>query len=147
MQCKFDSDLLHEYLDDTIEPLEKLVLEEHLKGCRSCRRQLTELKLLFWELEDADQIEVPSEVHLIHHRVAAALKEDLSTGNFSAKDLFSLQKNILDASCSFVGFVPGVQAIANQLEKNIKQKPPSLYRTLENMIKGTRKLYALRGRL
>ena len=42
------SDLLHQYIDGALEPLENIILSEHLAGCQSCRRELNQLKLLDW---------------------------------------------------------------------------------------------------
>ncbi len=146
MQCKFDADLLQEYIDATINPLEKLVLEEHLKDCRTCRKNLTELKLLFWELEDADQIDVPLEASHIHQRVASILDKDLETSRFVAKDFLNLQKKILDTSCKFTQFIPGFKSVTTQLEKSTKKAPSLLYKTLGTLVKSTRRLSVLRGR-
>jgi predicted anti-sigma-YlaC factor YlaD len=44
MNCKLNKDLLYSYADNTIEPLEKIFVEEHLKYCKQCRK---DLKLIY----------------------------------------------------------------------------------------------------
>ncbi len=56
MNCKLDRVLLQDLLEDIIDPVEKLVVEEHLKICKECRKELTELKLLFWDLNNKSNL-------------------------------------------------------------------------------------------
>ena len=46
MKCKFDISLLYSYVDGTIEPLEKIFLEEHIKYCERCKKELNTIKLI-----------------------------------------------------------------------------------------------------
>jgi anti-sigma factor RsiW len=56
------SDLLHQYIDGELGPLEKIILEEHLLSCPASRRELNQLKLLDWELKHQPVIELPAEL-------------------------------------------------------------------------------------
>lgn len=47
--CRMDPDVLQDYIDGTIEPLEKIVLEEHLRVCSDCRIELNRLKIVDWD--------------------------------------------------------------------------------------------------
>lgn len=40
MSCRFDKDIIHKYLDNTIEPLELIILKEHLAVCQDCKLEL-----------------------------------------------------------------------------------------------------------
>ena len=46
MKCKFDISLLYSYVDGTIEPLEKIFFEEHIKYCERCKKELNTIKLI-----------------------------------------------------------------------------------------------------
>ena len=37
MSCKFDKDLIQNYVDNTIDPLELIVLKEHIAVCQDCK--------------------------------------------------------------------------------------------------------------
>ena len=123
MQCKFDHYLLQDYLDGLIEPLEKIILEEHLKVCPACRRELTELKLLLWEFENLNEIEMPREVSSLRTQVLNDLMADGTAQPFGVKQFISLQRKILDTSGSFVNLVPGVRPSISAVEKTVKKIP------------------------
>ncbi len=40
MSCKFDKDIIHKYLDNTIDPLELVFLKEHIAVCKECKDEL-----------------------------------------------------------------------------------------------------------
>jgi predicted anti-sigma-YlaC factor YlaD len=65
MECNIDKYLLYEYMDKTIDPLERIFLEQHLKTCTGCRKDLTQMKLLLWEMDEIkeSEMEVPSDIY------------------------------------------------------------------------------------
>lgn len=135
MSCLFDKNLLQEYLENTIEPLESIILEEHLKTCSDCRRDLAELKLLFWELEEMPFVEMPSEALMVKDEVLKNLKS-LETSpqdikNFNIRDLAEIQNNIFQNATLFLKFVPGTKVVANTSKSSVK-KASSL---LTNLVK------------
>lgn len=146
MACKLDPDLLQDYLDGAIEPLEKLVLDEHLKVCRECRKMLTELKLLFWELEDLDQLEIPPEVSLIHEKVEKTLGQKVESENFNMGDLLNIQKNILDAQGKFIAYIPGLKTSVSYLRKSAVKASSRLYRNCSSLVKARVKMAVIRTR-
>ncbi len=102
------SDLLQQYIDREINPLEKMLLEEHLLSCRTCRQELNQLKLLDWELKHESAIEVPAE--LAAYRMAA-IKTHFASATAQQKstvvrDLWRLQLQILHHTSSFMGYSP-----------------------------------------
>ncbi|MBB6218844.1 hypothetical protein HNQ80_005019 [Anaerosolibacter carboniphilus] len=146
-QCKFDEFLLQEYLDGTIDVLEKIILEEHLKSCAYCRRELTELKLLMWEFESLPDIELPSEIPLLRSKTLNQLQDAHGTNSFGIKELVDLQRNVLQNAGSFLEMAPGVKPGMVALKKGVKKAPSVLYRTVDVMLKGRKRLLALRDRL
>lgn len=58
MSCKLDKQLLYSLTDNTIEPLERIFVEEHLKYCDKCKKELELIKKLEKEL-DVFEFEMP----------------------------------------------------------------------------------------
>lgn len=54
MTCKMDEELLYSYADETIEELEKIFVEEHLKYCNHCNKKLELIKFTDRELKQLD---------------------------------------------------------------------------------------------
>ena len=98
-------DLLQQYIDGEIDPLVKMLLEEHLSSCRTCRRELNQLKLLDWELKHQSAVELP--VELAAYRMSA-VKTHLatSTAQTPSVSVWRLQRQILHHSSSFLGLNP-----------------------------------------
>lgn len=102
------SDLLQEYLEGTMDQLEKIVLEEHLSACPDCRRLLEQFRLLECELRSRPAVEVPVELALLR-RVAVEqhLARSFADNRPSmAKDLIQLHLQIFRYSASHIGYNP-----------------------------------------
>ena len=67
MICRLDKNFLYSYADGTIEPLEKIIVEEHLKYCSECNHELEEIKNMDRELETLkyDDIDIPDRLSLL----------------------------------------------------------------------------------
>ena len=107
------NDLLQQYVDREINPLEKMLLEEHLLSCRPCRQELNQLKLLDWELKHEPAIQLPAE--LAAYRMAA-IKTHFASATAQQKssvvrDLWSLQLQIIHHSSSFLGYNPLIRTL------------------------------------
>lgn len=101
-------DLLQQYIDGALEPLEKIILAEHLSDCHRCRRELNQLKLLDWDMRHEPVIEPPAE--LAAYRVAA-LKTHLAAEkaaqvNTASRERWSLQKQTVQYTFAFISFNP-----------------------------------------
>ncbi len=142
MNCKLDRVLLQDLLEDIIDPVEKLVVEEHLKICKECRKELTELKLLFWDLNNKSNYEItlPAEADQIKDAILerAAGKVSQST----TRIILNIQRKNIRASGIFLDYVPGVKA-GNKLIKNgMKAAPTVIGKVSKRLIKGTKFLLA-----
>lgn len=106
MECKFDTDLIQMYIDGTIEPLEKIFVEEHLKVCKKCRKDMTQFKLLYFELESLEEIkEVPDELENVRDMVLDNIFD--TSHKYGIKDFMKQQKKALVLASEFVDYVPG----------------------------------------
>lgn len=54
MSCKLDKQLLYSLADNTIEPLERIFVEEHLKCCDKCKEDLRLIKEIDKRLDDLE---------------------------------------------------------------------------------------------
>jgi len=114
-------DLLEQFIDGELEPVEALILKEHLAGCRSCRQMLNQLKLIDWDLKHQAVVEVPPELEVYR---TAAIKAHLATlkttkKSDSLKDAWRLQKQILQHSFGFVSYIPINRAVSNSARKGV----------------------------
>ncbi|MBE6062919.1 MAG: zf-HC2 domain-containing protein [Clostridium butyricum] len=69
--CSLDKYLLYSYGDETIDELEKIFVEEHLKYCSECRQKLKEIKDFDNELENLnyDDIIFPDKLSVLSELV------------------------------------------------------------------------------
>ena len=71
MCCKFDKELLYALDDKTIEPLEKIFVEEHIKYCTDCQKDLKLIAIINENFKDElIHIEFPDKLSIISQLVA-----------------------------------------------------------------------------
>ncbi|PJI08736.1 MULTISPECIES: anti-sigma factor family protein [Clostridium] len=102
MSCKFDEKLLYAYVDKTIEPLEKIFVEEHLKYCEKCREEVEFIKLMDAKIKEGfSETHEPKNlddfVDLILDNCMNEVDEDLnlSVQNYF-KDMNAARKSLLE---------------------------------------------------
>lgn len=144
--CRMDLNLLQDYIDGSIGSLEKLVLEEHLRVCPDCRKELNRLKLLDWDLKnyfvEEAAIPVPDELAVLREaslslflgqeKAAAARTAGDDTGGVGFKDMVSLQVSTLQHSLKFVSLLTGLNRAEKPVPKTSKKKK-SLLRKIIGM--------------
>jgi anti-sigma factor ChrR (cupin superfamily) len=114
---KMDGALLQDYLEGTIDPVAKLFVEAHLNTCKDCRRELSELKLMFWELGNKSnyRVEYPQELDEMAGTLIDRVlgKEEKST----ARKLVDLQVGNLKGSTRFLDYLPGARKTPEVIKK------------------------------
>lgn len=71
MCCKFDKELLYAFDDKTIEPLEKIFVEEHIKYCTDCQKDLKLITIINGNIKDElINIKFPDKLSIISQLVA-----------------------------------------------------------------------------
>ncbi len=114
-------DLLEQFIDGELEPVEALILNEHLAGCRSCRQMLNQLKLIDWDLRHQPVIEVPPELEVYRTMAVKAHLENLKAAQKSdpLKDTWRMQKQIFQHTFGFVSYIPINRTISSSAKKGV----------------------------
>ncbi|SES63997.1 Putative zinc-finger [Natronincola peptidivorans] len=149
MKCTFNHDWLQEYLDNTLTSVERLVLEEHVKGCPECRKELTELKLLLWEIEEMIDVDLPHEAVTVKAQVLSNIREladcNSATVSFDIKSFVALQNSIIDNTTLFLKVMPGMQYVVNTSKKSAVKGTSVLKKYAAAALKNRTKTLLMRG--
>ena len=71
MSCKLDKQLLYSLADNTIEPLERIFVEEHLKYCDECNKELQQIKEIDNRLNELEfEIPIPEKLSVLSQLLA-----------------------------------------------------------------------------
>lgn len=108
--CELNKDLLHEYVDRELTALEAQLLEEHLKTCPECRRELNQLKILDWDFRFQDHIDIPyQQLADLREITFDHCFEDLAAAqdNNSLMDVYKIQTSSMKLAVNYMQFLPG----------------------------------------
>ena len=123
MACQMDRVLLEDYVDGLLSKLERLLVEEHIRSCACCRKQLTEMKLLFWEIDSIarQEIHLPKELHSIRE----ALVKRMGKPGFLEKTREIIKKpaQVASSVLDFVPRVPLVRGVKTSLGRVVRRMP------------------------
>lgn len=125
MNCTIDKDILHLYIDGQLNPIEKLILQEHLAICPQCSMELNQLKILEWDLKNDMDIVFPSELKDIREALVNQCSGEETRPGLEMKDIYRLQYSTMKHSLSFVNYLPGrrlVSAGSEVVSRTIKSK-------------------------
>lgn len=142
MNCVLDKFLLQDLLEGVIDPIEQLFVEEHLRICKECRKELTELKLLFWDLNDKSNydITIPAELDYLKDTL---LERAVGTVSKSpTKVIIDIQRKNVRALGMFLNHVPGVKASNELVKQGVKAAPSAIGKASKGLLKGTKYLLA-----
>lgn len=150
--CRMDLNLLQDYIDNSLEPLEKVVLEEHLRVCPACRRELNHLKIVDWDtnrfFDEEATGPVPDELRVIRdasfrlfieqerkerdHALSPVEATEDSGGRVGLKEVLSLQVSNLNNSLKFVSLLAAANPSAKSKKPVSKTagKKKSLFRKI-----------------
>lgn len=90
MTCNFDDMLLYEYLDDLLDVEEKFKVNNHLSACASCRQKLSEIKLMYYELDHLEAVEIPEALS----ELRASIVDDAFDGKEKVSTLQTISKSL-----------------------------------------------------
>ena len=84
MKCKFDISILYSYVDGTIEPLEKIFLEEHIKYCEKCNKELNTIKIIEDSLLSLDN-DIPERLSILSELIVEDCLREIEGESFKVK--------------------------------------------------------------
>jgi len=142
MECNLDSALLQDLLEGLIDPVEKIFVEEHLITCKKCRKELAELKLLFWDLNDKRNYDVnfPEELNQIKDALLMQFAEE--PARKTTEIIIDINRHNVRAAGMFLDYVPGVRTGNERLKKGMQSAPSALRKVSKALIRSTRYLLA-----
>jgi len=112
--CDLNKELLQEYMDRELNILETQLLEEHLKTCPECRRELNQLKILDWDYRFHDHIDIPYQQldYLRQNTLDHCFSElEFSQENNSLADVYRIQTSSMKLAVNYMQFLPGASLI------------------------------------
>jgi ribosome-binding ATPase YchF (GTP1/OBG family) len=93
---------LYEYIDDILEASDKVKVSNHLSMCPECRQKMSEIKLMYYELDHLDAVKIPEELEAIRQEIVASAFEGEKIPKLKAikKNFVQKKKKV---TTSFVG--------------------------------------------
>ncbi len=120
MECNQEN--LQMYLDGEMDARERHELEDHLGSCHHCRQEMGRLKLLWLELGQVSDMEIPSELAYIRQQV---ISQAIKNRNESEDQAGYWQAQKLAWQPALVGasHFPGVGLLSNIGRAAVRQGP------------------------
>ncbi|KJS66444.1 MAG: hypothetical protein JL50_11900 [Peptococcaceae bacterium BICA1-7] len=120
MKCSVEA--LQSFLDGELNPLELNQIRQHLGGCQACRQEMSRLRLLWLELEQYEEMEVPPELPYIRQqavaRAVAARRQ--KEGGLS---LWDAQKLAWQPALAGIAQIPGPSQLGILARTTIRSLP------------------------
>lgn len=119
---------LYEYIDDVLDPSQKVIVANHLSLCPICRQKVADIKLMYYELDHLNSVEIPDALEDIRLEVVSSAFEGEKIPRHKAlKMTFKAQKKKLTAS--FIG-----RQVAKQGER-VSKTGKSIYVASKRLVK------------
>jgi len=138
LECNHE--MLQLFLDRELEPELVKELKNHLARCRECRQELSRLKLMWLELEQEEELDLPPELPFLRQQAitAAGALSQMSAGEFS---YWQSQKLAWEPVATAITLIPGPRTLG-RAARAIGSRIPSALEVVGK--KGLRLLF--RGR-
>ena len=140
MQCKFDQDLLQQYVDGTIGHLERVFAEEHLKVCPKCQAFIKELNFVaecFTHLHAPDSTLEDELDELVRHTVSMVCAE---SSKYNVLSLLHQQRHVATSALGFLQHIPGAKTLAAVGKKGLQLAPKAIWGVSRGIFVGGTKL-------
>ena len=73
MECNDIQEKLSDYMEAVLSAEDKVLIDEHLKGCQKCREALADLKMTMEHIQSLDEVQPPA---WLTQRVMARIREE-----------------------------------------------------------------------
>ncbi|MGI6514336.1 MAG: zf-HC2 domain-containing protein [Syntrophomonadaceae bacterium] len=109
MECNHE--MLQLFLDRELEPEQAKELKKHLARCRECRQELSRLKLMWLELEQEEELDLPPELPFLRQQAITAARtlSQMSAGEFS---YWQSQKLAWEPVTTAITLIPGTRTLS-----------------------------------
>jgi hypothetical protein len=104
MSCKLDKQLIYSLADNTIEPLERIFVEEHLKYCDECKKELQQIKELDSGLSELEfEISIPEKLSVLSQLLVENCIDQMENEDINLRrqnyeeEMKLLKRTIIDA--------------------------------------------------
>lgn len=120
MSCKFDKDIIQKYIDNTIDPLELLVLKEHLKVCEDCKFELELMSKLDKSMYDyfgslpGDSMLDEFSISVLNQCYKASKTDSLKAG---ISKVWNFNKIVASSTVRYTSYLPGSKLVSNTAKK------------------------------
>ena len=134
MSCTLDNELLERHIDGCLDPLEAIIVGEHLKVCSHCSAYLDELNWLVQHLSSLPgQQEVPlRELTRLSHHTLARIPVSVST--------LDILRDTAENCTRFIRFVPGASTASLLADKSLRAAPRVLWGLSRQVLRGGAKI-------
>ncbi len=125
--CNMNKELLYSYEDNSIEPLEKIILEEHLKYCNECSDELIGIRKAeeIVSTFDFEDINVPERLsllkELVYDNCLKEMENEQSRINYdNYKESLRLIRSTLFTGCSYICNNPYDKFLKKNFNRSLK---------------------------
>lgn len=138
MSCKFDKDIIQKYVDNTIDPLELIVLKEHIVVCQDCKFELDLMSKLdssmyeyFSGLPNNDLLEDFS-TKVLDKCYKGSKSKSIKDG---VAKIWSINKILASNASRYTSYLPGSKLAAKTAKKASKGISKALKGYLKSSLK------------
>ena len=128
MNCSPES--LQTFLDNELEISAAEELKRHLTRCRTCRQELSRLKLLWLELAQPDKIDLPPELPYMRQQVIASALHPPDKPGKERIGFWDAQKLALSPIKFAVAYLPGAGLVKEAVRTTGMELPELMINSL-----------------
>lgn len=121
MQC--DQERLQMYLDGELDIEARKAVEAHLGQCSACRREMSRLQLLWLELGQIEEVDLPAEMPYIRWQIINQAIHDKRAGTASETSYWEAQKLAWQPAFLGASYLPGISLITTVSRATVRQIP------------------------
>lgn len=118
MSCSFDKGIIQKYIDNTIDPLELIVLKEHIAVCLDCKFELELMSKLDNSMYEYFE-SLPS--NKVLDEFSMNVLNECYTKSYSYKDgiikAWEINKMVISNAARYTAYLPGSKLAVNTAKK------------------------------
>lgn len=132
---------LQAFLDHELDPEACNQLKKHLAGCRSCRQELSQLKLLWLELSHSEPMVVPPELSYLRQQVLESTRASRTKSREDSFSYWGTQKLAWQSLTLATAYLPGAGKLKEIPKSAGREVPGFLLGSLTHLGGLCRKIY------